>query len=69
MAGWRVEGVFLPGGRTGAGGIDERGHWTAEPPDGSEPLPGRFVLPGLVDAHCHLTVGSGTDGAWGSGSG
>ncbi len=27
-----------------------------------EPVPGRFFLPGLVDAHCHLTVGSGADG-------
>ncbi|CNF49063.1 Probable amidohydrolase [Mycobacterium tuberculosis] len=62
MAGWRVEGVFLPEGREGAGGIDERGRWTETPPDGSEPIPGRFFLPGLVDAHCHLTVGSGADG-------
>jgi imidazolonepropionase-like amidohydrolase len=62
MAGWRVEGVFLPEGRAGIGGIDERGRWTETPPDGSEPVPGRFFLPGLVDAHCHLTVGTGADG-------
>ncbi|GAA1826126.1 amidohydrolase family protein [Actinomadura chokoriensis] len=62
MAGWRIEGVFLPDGRAGAGGIDERGRWTTAPPDGGEPVPGRFFLPGLVDAHCHLTVGTGSDG-------
>jgi len=48
MTRWRFDGVALPDGRSsrlevGAG----------------EPalLPGRFALPGLVDAHCHLTVG------------
>jgi hypothetical protein len=25
-------------------------------------LPGRFVLPGLVDAHCHLSVADDEDG-------
>lgn len=29
----------------------------------AEPLPGGFVLPGLVDAHCHLSVGAGPGGA------
>lgn len=62
MTPWRAEGVFLPGGEHGAGGVDERGRWTSVPPDGAEPLPGRFVLPGLVDAHCHLSVGTAADG-------
>ncbi|MGP4029085.1 amidohydrolase family protein [Actinomadura sp. 3N407] len=62
MAGWRVEGAFLPEGRPGAGGVDDQGRWVETPLDGSEPLPGSFVLPGLVDAHCHLSVGGGEGG-------
>ncbi|TYB40034.1 amidohydrolase family protein [Actinomadura chibensis] len=62
MPAWRVDGVFLPGGDSGTGGVDGRGRWTPTPPDGAEPLPGRFVLPGLVDAHCHLSVGPGPGG-------
>jgi len=45
--GWMFEGAVLPAGEVGrivvgAGEI--------------QALPGRFALPGLVDAHCHLTV-------------
>ena len=29
---------------------------TSRPQDGAEALPGRFALPGLVDAHAHLTI-------------
>lgn len=32
------------------------GRLTATPVDGAEPLPGRFALPGLVDAHAHVSV-------------
>ncbi len=44
---WSFEGTILPAGEPGrvvfgAGEV--------------QPLPGRFALPGLVDAHCHLTV-------------
>ena len=44
---WSFEGTILPAGEpgrvvVGAGEV--------------QPLPGRFALPGLVDAHCHLTV-------------
>lgn len=45
---WRFEGVLLPSGEDGAVVIG-----SGEP----EPLPGRFALVGLVDAHCHLTLG------------
>ncbi|MFI0483639.1 amidohydrolase family protein [Actinomadura sp. 9N215] len=62
MTSWTFEGLFLPEGRAGATGIDDRGRWAPAPPDGGERIPGRFLLPGLVDAHCHLTVGSGADG-------
>jgi imidazolonepropionase-like amidohydrolase len=48
MTSWVFDGVALPDGEAvrlelGAG----------EP----QALPGRFALPGLVDSHCHLTVG------------
>ena len=32
------------------------------PRPGAEVLPGRFILPGLVDAHCHLSVSQGDAG-------
>ncbi|WP_165964527.1 amidohydrolase family protein [Actinomadura sp. KC216] len=41
------------------GGIDRHGRWTDTPPADAEPLPGRFVLAGLVDAHCHLSIADG----------
>jgi imidazolonepropionase-like amidohydrolase len=43
-------------------GITDRGRWTLRPPAGAEELPGRFILPGLVDAHCHLSVGQSGNG-------
>jgi imidazolonepropionase-like amidohydrolase len=43
-------------------GITRGGRWTSQPAAGAEALPGRFVLPGLVDAHCHLSVGQTGDG-------
>ena len=30
------------------------GRFTREPVDDAAPLPGRFALPGLVDAHAHM---------------
>ena len=47
---WIFEGVFLPGGDTG------RVEVSGSPSGDSERLPGRYALPGLVDAHAHLTV-------------
>src|SRR5262249_22397556 len=35
------------------------GRWMSMPSAGAELLPGRFVMPGLVDAHCHLSLGQG----------
>jgi imidazolonepropionase-like amidohydrolase len=52
---WRLPGTLLPGG-------DDRQLWaadgmlTSEAPANAEPLPGRFTLPGLVDAHAHLAL-------------
>ena len=61
-AGWRVTGVLLPDGDTVDAGVAADGSWTAAPPADAEPLPGRFVLPGLVDAHCHLSLGQDANG-------
>jgi imidazolonepropionase-like amidohydrolase len=53
MTTWAFRGTVLPAGTDGelAVGSGERGA-----------LPGRFALPGLVDAHCHLTVTADDDG-------
>ncbi len=56
MTAWRVNANPLLPGYEVAAGITEAGTWTSAPPADAEPLPGRFVLPGLVDAHCHLGV-------------
>lgn len=45
---WRFQGVLLPSGEDGTVLIGG-----GQP----QPLPGRFAVVGLVDAHCHLTVG------------
>ncbi|MET7282207.1 amidohydrolase family protein [Kribbella sp. NPDC005582] len=48
MTRWVFDGIGLPTG--------EQVH--VEAGSGApEVLPGRFVLPGLVDSHCHLTIG------------
>ena len=62
MTSWHVNAVLLPAGDSFVGGIGPQGRWTPEPPTGAERLPGRYVLPGLVDAHCHLSVGRDADG-------
>ena len=54
--------ILLPDGDVVEAGITGRGRWTLRPPDGAELLPGRFILPGLVDAHCHLSVGRADGG-------
>ncbi|GAA1976860.1 amidohydrolase family protein [Amycolatopsis minnesotensis] len=51
-----LRGVVLPGG-------DERDLWvsggvvTAEPVPGASEVDGGFLVPGLVDAHCHPGIG------------
>src|SRR5213592_3567013 len=57
MTAWLVRGVLLPDGDALEAGVTADGHWAPEPPADAEPLPGRYVLPGLVDAHCHLSLG------------
>ena len=54
MTTWVCEGTVRPAGQTtrlefgGSGATDV--------------LPGRFAVPGLVDSHCHLTMGVGENG-------
>ena len=36
--------------------------WSDQPLEDAEDLPGRFALPGLVDAHSHVSFGAGADG-------
>ncbi|MGH3377216.1 MAG: amidohydrolase family protein [Actinoallomurus sp.] len=62
MTSGHVNAVLLPAGDSFVGGIGPEGRWAPEPPAGAERLPGRYVLPGLVDAHCHLSVGRDADG-------
>jgi imidazolonepropionase-like amidohydrolase len=55
---WAVRAVRLPDGdRPVDQWVDAAGCLVAEPVLGAEPLPGRYVLPGLVDAHAHPTAG------------
>ena len=55
---WALPSTLLPDS-------DDRDLWvvdgrlTSRPPDAAEPLPGRFALPGLVDAHSHVSLGPG----------
>jgi imidazolonepropionase-like amidohydrolase len=57
---WRLPAVLLPEGeRRDLWAVD--GRLSAEPVDDAEPLPGRYTLPGLVDAHAHVSLGPGLE--------
>jgi hypothetical protein len=54
---WSVRAIELPDGdRLVDLWVDDAGRLATEPPAGAERLPGKFVAPGLVDAHAHPTV-------------
>jgi imidazolonepropionase-like amidohydrolase len=56
---WAVRAVELPDGdRPVDLWVDAAGCLAREPVPGAERLPGRYVAPGLVDAHAHPAVGS-----------
>jgi imidazolonepropionase-like amidohydrolase len=52
---WQLPSTLLPDG-------EQRDLWirhgvlSVDPIDAAAPLPGRFALPGLVDAHAHITI-------------
>lgn len=52
----RLAATVLPDGTGRADLWTRDGVFTTEPQDGAEDVPGRYVLPGLVDAHAHLTI-------------
>jgi imidazolonepropionase-like amidohydrolase len=52
---WRLPGTLLPDGERRDLWIHD-GVFSAATVDDAEPLPGRFALPGLVDAHAHVTL-------------
>jgi imidazolonepropionase-like amidohydrolase len=66
---WSVRAVPLPDGDRPADlWIDADGCLAAGPVAGAEPLPGRYVAPGLVDAHAHPAVGPGPAARDGTGT-
>jgi hypothetical protein len=63
MNAWAVDGVELPfGDQAGSWWIDVAGSVRERPIAGADPLPGRFFLTGLVDAHAHPAIGIGPAG-------
>jgi imidazolonepropionase-like amidohydrolase len=53
---WRLPATLLPDGVQRDLWV-VNGRLTSRPVDAAEPLPGRFALPGLVDAHSHISLG------------
>ncbi len=53
---WHLHAVLLPGGADPVDLWVAGGRLSAEPQDGAETLPGGWALPGLVDAHAHLSL-------------
>ncbi|MEU4287434.1 amidohydrolase family protein [Kribbella sp. NPDC026596] len=53
MTTWVFEGTVLP-----AGDAARLEFGTTDATGATDLLPGRFGVPGLVDSHCHLTVGT-----------
>jgi imidazolonepropionase-like amidohydrolase len=63
MTTWAVRGVELPfGHESRSWWIDAAGSAHDEPTGDAEPLPGSFIVSGLVDAHAHPAVAAGPSG-------
>ncbi|GEL17761.1 amidohydrolase family protein [Pseudonocardia asaccharolytica] len=57
-AGYRLRGVLLPSGDSTELFVDGAGRISAEPLTAAETLlDGGWIVPGLVDAHCHIGLG------------
>ncbi len=55
---YRLRGVVLPGEESVELWVDAAGRLTAEPIAGAQSLvDGGWIVPGLVDAHCHIGLG------------
>ncbi len=60
---WSVHAIPLPDGDAPVDRwVDGTGRLVTDPIDDAEPLPGSYVLPGLVDAHAHPAIGGGSAG-------
>jgi imidazolonepropionase-like amidohydrolase len=59
---WSVCAVPLPDGDRPVDLWVDGGYLVTKPVPGAERLPGRYVVPGLVDAHAHPAVGRAADG-------
>ena len=59
---WHVRAVRLPDGQTVEDSWLTVGGWSDQSGPGAEELPGRFALPGFVDAHSHVSFVDGGDG-------
>ncbi|MFC5995263.1 amidohydrolase family protein [Pseudonocardia hispaniensis] len=58
VTGYRLRGVLLPSGDRTELFVDGAGRISAEPPAAAEVLfDGGWIVPGLVDAHCHIGLG------------
>jgi imidazolonepropionase-like amidohydrolase len=59
---WHLRAVQLPEGDAVVDAWLRSEGWSDRPLEIAEDLPGRFALPGLVDAHSHVSFGAGPDG-------
>jgi imidazolonepropionase-like amidohydrolase len=62
MSGWHIRAVRLPDGDAAEDIWLTSGGWSDRTAPDAQDLPGRFALPGLVDAHSHVSFGDGGDG-------
>ncbi len=63
MTAWAVRGIELPfGSASRSWWIDATGAAHDDPVQDADPLPGSYVLSGLVDAHAHPALGAGPSG-------
>ena len=53
---WHLAAVPLPDGDAVADRWLDGAGWSDSPLPGAEHLPGRWALPGLVDAHSHVSL-------------
>jgi imidazolonepropionase-like amidohydrolase len=62
MTAWHARAVRLPDGDAVEDAWLTEDRWSDRAIADAEDLPGRFALPGLVDAHSHVSFGDGGDG-------